>query len=140
LWLTRTFDESLRHVLAGLFRATAAVLAHLPRDSPKAAELTRGCCTLKFFDLASDDDIERVEGRYALCLSPPSLLSLWPEYSADRKVAVCGNVVYTDSEANDAALKAYYDLTVGAKLRTPIPEWCVVPDQKSLGFLASLAS
>jgi hypothetical protein len=41
LWLTRTLEESVRHVLAGLFRATASILAHLPPDSPKAAELLR---------------------------------------------------------------------------------------------------
>jgi hypothetical protein len=138
LWLTRTLDESVRHVLAGLFRATAAVVSHLPRDSLKAAELTRSCCALKFFDLASDNDLERLEGRYALCLSPPSQIALAPEYSPEDKVAVCANVVYTDSEANDAALKAYYGITVGAKLRTPIPEWCVAPDGKSLEFLTSL--
>jgi hypothetical protein len=66
------------------------------------------------------------------------MISLWPEHSAEQKIAVCANVVYADSEANDAALKAYYEITVGAKLRTPIPEWCIAPDRKSLDFLESL--
>jgi hypothetical protein len=73
---------------------------------------------LKFFGFASDDDLERLEGRYGLCLSPPSQISLYPEYSADNKVAVCANVVYTESEGNDAGLKAYYDITVGVLNQT----------------------
>jgi hypothetical protein len=51
---------------------------------------------------------------------------------------VCANVVYTDSEANDAALKAFYGIAVGARLRTPIPPWCIAPDGKSLEFLKGL--
>jgi hypothetical protein len=138
LWLTRTLEESVRNVIAGLFRATAAVLQQLPPDSPKAAELTASCCAIKFSHLASEVDPERFLARYALCLQAPSQIALWPVYSADAKVAVYGNVVYTDSDANEAAVKALCEIPIGAVLRIPIPPWCITADRKSVAFLTSL--
>jgi hypothetical protein len=140
LWLTRTLDESVRHVIAGLFRATAAILKYLPRDDVKAKQFIHSCCSLKFFDLASDVPLTQSNGRYALCLTAPTVLKAWPDYNTERKFAVSLNCVYADDQQNQAALAAYNEIAIGARMIVPVPEWCVSPEPASLQFLESLLS
>jgi hypothetical protein len=136
LWLTRTLDQSMRNVLAGIFRAAAGIIT----AGGDPGELSRGCCALKFSDLAGGDARWRSNSRYALCLTPPSMYSLVPLYEKDAGFAICGNAIFADDEANDGALKAYYASFVGSRIARPIPDWCKDPDPKTLNFLNSLIS
>jgi hypothetical protein len=136
LWLTRTLDTSVRNVVAGIFRAAAGIIA----AGADPAELSAGCCALKFCDLTSEDARWRSTARYGLCLTPPSLYPIIPVYNAEKAFAVCGNSVFADEEGNEEARAAYEAAFVGARLRRPVPDWCKTPDPKSLQFLSSLVS
>jgi hypothetical protein len=136
LWLTRTLDQSMRNVLAGIFRAAAGIIS----AGGDPADLSRGCCALKFCDFAGEDAHWRSNGRYSLCLTPPSMYPLVPHYDKDAGFAVCGNAIFADEEGNDGAVKAYHASFVGGRISRPIPDWCKHPDPKTLEFLNSLIS
>jgi hypothetical protein len=138
LWLTRTLAESPRNVVAGLFRATAAVIRYLDPADQRAALLRSACCALKFTDLAADAGQVAANARYALCLRAPHDIAISPRWDAATKVAVCGNSVYTDDRANQDALKEYYAIPLAARMQTPVPGWCVEVDPAGAQFLDSL--
>jgi hypothetical protein len=138
LWVTRTLDQSIRNVLAGVFRAATGLIGKLAANDVKRAALIHGCCALKFLDFASDEAPVRSGGRYALCLNPPALFPVVPVYDPEKGFAVAGSVVFADEESNDGALKAYFATFVGGSLRRPIPDWCKAADPKSAEFLNSL--
>jgi hypothetical protein len=140
LWLTRTLNESVRHVIAGLFRATAGILKYLPRDDVKAKQFIHSCCSLKFFDLTSDVPLTQSNSRYSLCLTAPTVFKAWPDHDPDKKFAICLNCVYADDKQNQAAIAAYNEIAIGARIVSPVPEWCVSPDPASFQFLESLLS
>jgi hypothetical protein len=138
LWLTRTLAESPRHVVAGLFRATAAVLRHLDPADERAALIRSACCALKFTDLAAEAGQVAANARYALCLRAPRDITIAPRWEPAAKVAVCGSSVYTDDRANQEALKEYYAIPIAARMQTPVPNWCVEIDPAGSEFLDSL--
>jgi hypothetical protein len=138
LWLTRTLAESSRHVVAALFRATAAVIRHLDAADERAALLRRACCAFKFTDLAAEAGQVAADAKYALCLRAPRDIAIVPRWDPAAKVAVCGSSVYTDNSANQEALKEYYAIPIAARMQTPVPGWCVEVDPTGAQFLDSL--
>ena len=138
LWLTRTLDQPISNVIAGLFRTSAAIIALLAEDDPNAQQLTHAICALKKCDLMNADQWIRSQNRYALCLTPPRHFPLCPEFVADKNYARIGNTVYADNTSNEAAVSVYHQIPVNPRIFTPIPEWVKTPDPAALDFLNSL--
>lgn len=132
LWLTRTLDHPSANVIAGVFRAGAAVIGMLAEDDPKAQQLTHGICSLKMHDIISD-----VASRYALCLTPPRLFPLCPEFVPDKNYGRFGNTVYADATSNEHAVAVYRQIPLNPRLFTPIPDWLKSPDPAAMDLLNS---
>jgi hypothetical protein len=140
LWLTRTLEQESGPVIAGLFRGSANLLKELKDDDGRVERLVQCVCSIKHLDLMDQDERIRSSSRNALCLTPPRCVDLCPRWDEEKKVGVAGFTVYTDDQANEAALEAYYSLVFGAKFRVPVPEWVKGADPKSLEFLESLVN
>jgi hypothetical protein len=138
LWLTRTMDQEVSRVIAGLFRGVAGILKELSDDDPKVTPLVNSICSLKYLDIVSSDEQVRIVARAALCLTPPRAVAFCPEYDGENKMVVAGFTVYVDGEGSEAALNAYNSILYGSRILKTVPEWCKAVDGKSFEFLESL--
>lgn len=136
LWLTRTMSQSSRDVVAGIFRASARIIAKLSVNNEKSRKLAHAVCSLKFLDIESKEDDKRFNSRFAFCALPPCMLSIVPEIQG--KISKSLTTIYCTEDAKTEAVDALNKQPFGELKIGPIPEWITAPDQAGAKFLDSL--
>lgn len=140
LWITRTLSNPSHDVIAALFRVIANYIGSLPDDSPAIPLLTSTCCSLKYYGLSSEQPHLKLISQMTLCSLPPRMISMAPDVRGEQNAKVCTTIsgVYADNPQDEKAAQEAIKLGFTASIVSPIPEWCLQTDQKSLDFLESL--
>lgn len=141
LWITRSLSNSSRDVIAALFRVIASYIGSLPQDSPSIPLLTNACCSLRHYDLASENKLKKLICTMMLCSLPPRMLSMAPDVQISqnsKRVCTCLSGVFADDPQDEKAVAEALKLGYTQTVESPIPDWCLEIDQKSLEFLESL--
>lgn len=136
LWLTRTLQQPPQNVMPGLYRAESRIISHLEEENEKSKICIHTCCSLKYSEIYEKLVVNRLNAKYALCLSPPRELAITPV--VNDGVAVFMNSVYSNDPKSTEALSKYYQTRFCLEIKSPIPEWCKTPDPKSLEILTNL--